>query len=85
MKEVGGTGYVSDFKTRLQEVVQGKFHTIPRYKLSREIGPDHSKTFEVNLFVSGEHMSAGRGASKKAAEQDAARQALERLEVGSKK
>lgn len=79
IKKVGGTGFVSDFKTRLQEVVQGKFRTIPRYKLVRETGPDHSKTFEINLFVGGELMSTGSGASKKSAEQDAARVALEKL------
>lgn len=80
IKQVGGAGYVKDYKTRLQEVVQGRFRSVPRYKMSREFGPDHSKTFEVNLFVSGRHLSVGRGASKKAAEQDAARQALEKLE-----
>ena len=79
IKEVGGAGYVSDFKTRLQEAVQGKFRTIPRYRLVREIGPDHNKIFEINLFVGSNHVSTGRGASKKAAEQDAARKALEKL------
>jgi len=79
IRQAGGVGYVSDYKTRLQEVVQGKFRTIPRYRMAREIGPDHSKTFEINLFINGEHMSTGLGASKKAAEQDAARLALERI------
>lgn len=79
VKKIGGTGFERDFKTRLQEVVQGRFRTIPRYRLVREIGPDHSKTFEIHLYIGGEHVSAGRGASKKAAEQDAARQALEKL------
>ena len=85
LKKVGGSGYVNDYKTRLQEVVQGKFRTVPRYKLAREIGPDHSKTFEIQLLINGAHTSTGTGASKKAAEQDAARQALEKIEVGSKK
>ncbi|PIR18363.1 MAG: ribonuclease III [Deltaproteobacteria bacterium CG11_big_fil_rev_8_21_14_0_20_49_13] len=82
VKEVGGAGFVNDYKTRLQETVQGKFHTIPRYRTARESGPDHSKTFEVNLFIAGDLISTGRGASKKGAEQDAAREALTRLEVG---
>lgn len=79
IEEIGGKGFERDFKTRLQEVVQGRFRTIPRYKLSRELGPDHNKIFEVHLYISGEHVSSGCGASKKAAEQDAARQALEKL------
>jgi ribonuclease-3 len=79
VKKVGGVGYVSDFKTRLQEVVQSKYHTIPRYRLVRESGPDHSKTFEVQLFIGHDKISEGRGASKKAAEQDSARLALEAL------
>lgn len=81
VKKVGGSGFASDYKTRLQEVVQGRFRTIPHYKLVREIGPDHSKTFEVNLFIGGELISTGRGASKKSAEQDAARAALASLLV----
>jgi ribonuclease III len=85
IKKVGGVGYISDYKTRLQEEVQGRFRTIPRYRMIRELGPDHSKTFEVNLFVGGRQVSTGRGASKKAAEQDAARAALERLEEGSQR
>lgn len=85
INKVGGVGYISDFKTRLQEVVQGKFHTIPRYRTAKETGPDHSKTFEINLFIGSDLISTGRGASKKAAEQDAAREALARLEVRGRK
>lgn len=79
IKKVGGVGFVNDFKTRLQEVVQRKYRTTPRYRPVRETGPDHSKTFEVNLLISGEIVSTGRGLSKKAAEQDAARQAIEKF------
>ncbi len=79
IKEVGGTGFAKDFKTKLQEVVQGRFRTIPRYRPVRETGPDHSKTFEVNIFVNGELLGTGKGNSKKSAEQDAARVALEVL------
>lgn len=70
-----------DFKTRLQEVVQGRFRVIPRYRLIRETGPDHSKTFEVHLFISEELYGTGHGSSKKAAEQAAAKAALEKLGV----
>ncbi|MBI4367384.1 MAG: ribonuclease III [Deltaproteobacteria bacterium] len=71
--------FIQDFKTKLQEESQSRFHTVPRYRLIRELGPDHSKTFEVHLFIEDRLYGHGKGASKKAAEQDAARQALEKL------
>lgn len=79
----GGEGFVKDYKTRLQEESQGRFRAVPRYRLVKESGPDHRKTFEVALLIQGEQMSVGQGATKKAAEQDAARQALEKLEKGN--
>lgn len=79
LHEVGGEGYIKDYKTRLQEIAQGKFKVMPRYKLVNSTGPDHRKTFEVHLSVKDELVGIGHGASKKSAEQDAARQALEKL------
>lgn len=78
-KNVEQGNFIQDFKTRLQEESQGRFRTVPRYRLMRESGPDHSKTFEVHLYIEDTLYGAGRGASKKAAEQDAARQALDKL------
>jgi len=80
LNQVGGEGFIRDYKTRLQEICQGRFRVMPRYRLANTSGPDHRKTFEVNLFIKDELASIGYGASKKAAEQDAARQALEKLE-----
>lgn len=79
LQKVKAGHFIQDFKTRLQEESQGRFRAVPRYRLMRESGPDHSKTFEVNLFIEDVLYGVGRGASKKAAEQDAARQALERF------
>lgn len=79
LEHVGGVGFIKDYKTRLQEVCQGKFRVMPRYRLVNASGPDHRKIFEVHLFIKDELAGSGRGASKKAAEQDAARQALERF------
>lgn len=79
LQKVGQGQFMQDFKTKLQEESQGRFRVVPKYKLIREIGPDHSKTFEVHLFIENNLYGEGRGASKKAAEQDAARQALEKL------
>lgn len=73
--------FIQDFKTKLQEESQGRFRVVPKYRLIRETGPDHSKTFEVHLFIENTLYGEGRGASKKAAEQDAAREALEKLGV----
>jgi ribonuclease III len=68
-----------DYKSRLQEWVQEKHSAIPYYKVIDEKGPDHDKTFWVSVKVFGIE-AQGRGKNKKAAEQDAARKALEILE-----
>jgi len=80
LDRAGGVGFVKDYKTRLQEVSQGRFRVVPRYRLVKTTGPDHSKTFEVNLYIGDELYGVGHGGSKKSAEQDAAQQALEKLE-----
>lgn len=77
--EVAKKGFYQDYKTRLQEVAQERFRTIPRYKLVGEFGPDHSKMFEIQLFIGSKLYGIGRGLSKKAAEQDAARETLAKL------
>ncbi|MGD8290245.1 MAG: ribonuclease III [Desulfobacterales bacterium] len=67
-----------DYKSRLQEWVQVGSGAMPHYRIIREDGPDHNKTFWVALKVI-DIETEGRGKSKKAAEQDAARKALEVL------
>jgi ribonuclease III len=67
-----------DFKSQLQEFVQSSQQQIPIYTVVDESGPDHDKIFSVQLEVIG-IQTEGRGKSKKLAEQDAARQALEKL------
>lgn len=67
-----------DFKSQLQERAQLNDQQIPIYQIVDERGPDHAKTFRVQLNAMG--ISAeGVGKSKKLAEQDAARKALERI------
>jgi len=68
-----------DFKSPLQELVQVRFKTIPDYKVVGESGPDHDKTFEVRLGIGDALTAKGVGKSKKAAEQAAAKVALEKL------
>ncbi|MBI2339776.1 MAG: ribonuclease III [Deltaproteobacteria bacterium] len=69
-----------DYKTRLQEESQNRFKAIPQYRLVSETGPDHDKTFEIRLMIGNELFGRGVGKSKKQAEQNAARSALEKIE-----
>ena len=66
-----------DYKTTLQEQVQKKKDQILSYTLVGESGPDHDKRFVVAVSLNGEEIGRGKGSSKKRAEQDAARVALE--------
>lgn len=65
-----------DAKTILQELVQQENYGALRYELVREEGPQHDKTFEVEAYVGETRVGQGSGHSKKAAEQQAAYQAL---------
>ena len=69
----------ADYKTALQELVQQKKNQVIAYALVGESGPDHDKQFRVELSINGKVVGAGLGSSKKRAEQDAAREALEKL------
>ena len=64
-----------DYKTALQELAQGRGLPLPEYSVVDEVGPDHSKTFVVEVKV-GSHVSRGEGSSKKEAQQQAAKHAL---------
>jgi ribonuclease-3 len=68
-----------DYKSALQELVQSHDLSLPEYSVASESGPDHRKMFHVEVRVRGELMGTARGASKKAAEQEAARKAMDRL------
>src|SRR5450432_1991598 len=66
-----------DYKTRLQELMQSQGRAAPRYRVVAEEGPDHAKTFEVEVSVGGELFGRASGRNKKEAEQAAARKTLE--------
>lgn len=66
-----------DYKTELQESLQTNGDVKIYYQTDKEEGPDHNKTFYVSLFVDGRQIGKGVGKSKKEAEQNAARYALE--------
>src|SRR5580765_5502258 len=74
---VGG----EDFKSALQEFVQGRDRPLPEYRLIGAAGPDHQKQFQVEVVVDGESVATAVGPSKKEAEQEAARAALEGLKA----
>ena len=71
-----------DYKTSLQELVQQKKNQVLTYTLVGESGPDHDKHFEVEVSLNGNVVGLGSGSSKKRAEQDAARVAIEALFPG---
>lgn len=77
--ETGGTK-VRDYKTMLQELVQRKADSKISYELLAATGPDHAKVFEFAVRLNEEVLGTGKGPSKKAAEQQAARIALEKLQ-----
>ena len=69
----------ADYKTILQERIQKKKNQTLRYVLVGESGPDHDKRFMVQVLLNDAVVGDGTGSSKKRAEQDAARVALEKL------
>lgn len=71
-----------NYKSLLQERVQAENQSPPRYRVESTDGPDHSKEFLVQVLLGGEVLATGRGRSKKDAEKEAARRAIERLEEG---
>lgn len=70
----------ADYKTALQELVQQKKNQVITYELTGQSGPDHDKHFAVQVLLNGSPIGFGEGTSKKRAEQDAARNALEKLD-----
>ena len=72
----------ADYKTQLQELVQQKKNQVLAYVLLDETGPDHDKHFAVAVTLNGTEVGRGDGRSKKRAEQEAARLAIEKLFPG---
>lgn len=68
-----------DYKSKLQEFSQRKYHLPPEYKIIGEEGPEHSRIFHIAVFINGEKMGIGKGSSKKSAEQMAAENAYTKI------
>ena len=77
VREHGLVGY--DHKSALQEYLQSRDESLPEYRIAGTVGPDQRKLFQVEVVVRGEALASATGASKKEAEQEAARLALARL------
>lgn len=70
-----------DYKTLLQEHFQKTQKTAPRYEIVKEWGPDHNRNFEASCSVNGKTISSGIGKNKKEAEQEAAQEAIRKLQI----
>lgn len=79
VRQGGVTGH--DYKSALQEYLQAHDRPLPEYRLAGTIGPDHRKLFQVEAVVNGEAIATATGASKKEAEQEAAKGAIEKLAI----
>jgi ribonuclease III len=78
ISEIGGTAaFVMDFKTALQELLQKRGMGACRYIVAGEEGPSHQKLFTVEVELNGAVVASGMGLTKRAAEQAAAKQALQ--------
>jgi ribonuclease-3 len=76
--------HAKDYKTLLQEYVQKRMKTYPKYRVVQKTGPDHDKTFWIEVHIGDRSFGAGKGKNKKEAEQEAARIAYEGMHVAEK-
>jgi len=71
-----------DAKSRLQQMVQARWQSMPSYQTVAAEGPDHAKVFTVEVLVDDRPLGRGQGRSKKEAENKAAQQALKAVDTG---
>ena len=79
LKEIMISGKLKDYKSLLQEKIQAQTSQSPVYKIIKEEGPEHNKIFTVSVAAEGEILATGVEKSKQKAEEEAAKQALEKL------
>lgn len=77
-KLIKNNEYLSS-KSRLQEIIQGKFKTTPQYKIIDQSGPEHKRIFKVGVFFDNKKLGVGIASSKKEAEEEAAKKAFENI------
>ena len=74
------TGILKDYKSLFQEYAQEKFLITPTYSVIKEEGPDHHKNFQIGVYLESKQIAKGTGSSKRNAQQEAAKAALEKYE-----
>jgi ribonuclease-3 len=79
IEDLATNNFLFDFKTNFQEVVQAQFGILPKYITHKEEGPEHKKTFEVKVFIKDDYYGSGKGKTKKAAAQKAAKDGLKKI------
>jgi ribonuclease-3 len=72
-------GIEPDYKSQLQELIQARHQLAPTYRVIEATGPDHDRSFTVEVRLGDTVLGRGSGKSKKSAEEEAARSALEQL------
>jgi ribonuclease-3 len=72
---------ITDYKSRLQEIMQSIYKELPDYRIIKEFGPDHNKKFEVAVYIKSKFLGKGAGNSKKEAQRSAADQAIKNIEI----
>jgi ribonuclease-3 len=72
---------ISDSKSLFQEKAQARFGVTPGYRVVDMSGPDHDRRYTIEVLVNGESYGIGEGNNKQAAEQDAARKALKKIDA----
>ena len=81
LQKVIRQGTEVDYKSQLQELIQSRYQSTPNYRLVEATGPDHDKRFTAEVVLGDTVLGKGSGKSKKRAETEAARSALEQLPV----
>ena len=84
IETVSRSGYISDYKSALQEYAQKHMQQLPHYHVIKETGPRHRRVFWIEVRVRGKKYGIGRGANKKEAEQKAAAMALKGIKLEEK-
>ncbi len=79
LNKVLSQGIEPDYKSQLQEIIQARQQQTPTYKVIEAVGPDHDRAFTVEVRVGDTVLGRGSGKSKKVAETEAARSALDQL------
>lgn len=75
------TDALTNYKSQLQEYCQSQYQKPPHYTVIKEEGPDHRKIFTVEVYINKEKCGEGQGSNKKQAEQNAARDACQKMKL----